>query len=197
MMVQRLTPPKKGKTMAKILVPLATGFEEIEAVTIIDVLRRANNSVVTVSLQDTLEVSGAHFITIQANTTLKNILNEEFDMIVLPGGGVGTQNLASNQMVQELLKKFKTQGKLIGAICAAPYALHTAKVLNTQYTCYPSFEKKIKEEGYEPNSAVVIDGNVITSRGPATAMAFSLAIVKILNGTQTCENLKKEMLVTA
>lgn len=182
--------------MAKILVPLATGFEEIEAVTIIDVLRRANNTVVTASLQDTLEVAGAHFITIQANQTLKAVFDEEFDMIVLPGGGVGTQNLASNQLVQELLKKFKKQEKLIGAICAAPYALHTAKVLNTNYTCYPSFEKKIKDEGYEPNSSVVIDGNVITSRGPATALCFALTLVKILNGTQTCENLKKELLVT-
>jgi 4-methyl-5(b-hydroxyethyl)-thiazole monophosphate biosynthesis len=182
--------------MAKILIPLATGFEEIEAVTLIDVLRRANNTVVTSSLQDTLDVAGAHFITIQANSTLKNVLNDEFDMIILPGGGVGTQNLASNQMVQELLKKFKAQRKLIGAICAAPYALHTAKVLNTNYTCYPSFEKKIKEEGYQPNSAVVIDDNVITSRGPATAMCFALTIVKILNGTDACDQLTKELLVT-
>lgn len=136
--------------MAKILVPLATGFEEIEAVTIIDVLRRAGNSVTTCSLQDTLEVAGAHFITIQANKTLKNVLDEAFDMIVLPGGGLGTQNLASNQLVQELLKKFKKEDKLIGAICAAPYALHTAGVLNENYTCYPSFERKFTKQVITP-----------------------------------------------
>ncbi|MGD9553343.1 MAG: DJ-1 family glyoxalase III [Arcobacteraceae bacterium] len=181
--------------MAKILVPLATGFEEIEAVTIIDVLRRAGNSVIACSLQDTLEVAGAHFITIQANKTLKNVLNEAFDMIVLPGGGVGTQNLASNHMVQELLKKFKKEDKLIGAICAAPYALHTAGVLNENYTCYPSFEKKIHETGYHSNEDVVIDQNVITSRGPATAMIFALKLVEILNGKTHAEQLKQDMLV--
>lgn len=181
--------------MAKILVPLATGFEEIEAVTIIDVLRRAGNSVTTCSLQDTLEVAGAHFITIQANKTLKNVLDEAFDMIVLPGGGLGTQNLASNQLVQELLKKFKKEDKLIGAICAAPYALHTAGVLNENYTCYPSFEKKIHETGYHSNEDVVIDQNVITSRGPATAMIFALKLVEILNGKPNAEQLKQDMLV--
>lgn len=181
--------------MAKILVPLATGFEEIEAVTIIDVLRRAGNSVIACSLQDTLEVAGAHFITIQANKTLKNVLNEEFDMIVLPGGGLGTQNLSSNQMVQELLKKFKKDDKLIGAICAAPYALHTAGVLNQNYTCYPSFEKKIHETGYHSNEDVVIDQNVITSKGPATAMSFALKLVEILNGKPNAEQLKQDMLV--
>lgn len=181
--------------MAKILVPLATGFEEIEAVTIIDVLRRAGNSVTTCSLQDTLEVAGAHFITIQANKTLKNVLDEAFDMIVLPGGGLGTQNLASNQLVQKLLKKFKKEDKLIGAICAAPYALHTAGVLNENYTCYPSFEKKIHETGYHSNEDVVIDQNVITSRGPATAMIFALKLVEILNGKPNAEQLKQDMLV--
>lgn len=181
--------------MAKILIPLATGFEEIEAVTIIDVLRRAGNTVITCSLQDTLEVAGAHFITIQANHTLKSVFDNPFDMIVLPGGGQGTQNLASNHMVQELLKKFKKEDKLIGAICAAPYALHTAGVLNPNYTCYPSFEKKIHETGYQPNEDVVVDGNVITSRGPATAMTFALELVKILNGKPSCEQLKNDMLI--
>jgi 4-methyl-5(b-hydroxyethyl)-thiazole monophosphate biosynthesis len=185
----------KETPMAKILVPLATGFEEIEAVTIIDLLRRASNHVVTCSLQDTLEVSGAHFITIQANATIKSVLNENFDMIVLPGGGQGTQNLASNKTVQELLKKFKVEKKLIPAICAAPYALHTAGVLNKKYTCYPSFEKKIGETGYCPNEDVVIDGNVITSKGPSTAMSFALELVKLLNGQESFKQLKTELLI--
>jgi len=180
--------------MAKILVPLAKGFEEIEAVTIIDILRRANNEVTTCSLGSSLEVLGAHNITIHADESIDISKNRTFDMIVLPGGGEGTQNLASNESVQTLLKEFKQNNKFIAAICAAPYALHTANVLNTNYTCYPSFEEKISLKGYSTQS-VVIDEKVITSRGPATAMLFSLELVKVLNGLEVYVQLKSDLLL--
>jgi 4-methyl-5(b-hydroxyethyl)-thiazole monophosphate biosynthesis len=115
-------------------------------------------------------------------------------MIVLPGGLPNAFTLAENEKVQTLLKEFKQQNKNIGAICAAPYALHTAGVLNQNYTCYPSFEKKIKDEGYHDSDAIVIDGNVITSRGPGTAMSFGLEIVRVLCDEATYENIKSGLL---
>ena len=181
--------------MSKVLVPLAKGFEEIEAVSIIDVLRRDNNEVVTCSLSSSLEVIGAHNIVILADEFIENSKNKEFDMIVLPGGAEGTQNLASNQEVQSLLKELKQSNKFIAAICAAPYALHTADVLNTNYTCYPSFEEKISLKGYSTNS-VVTDDKVITSRGPSTAIIFALELVKNLNGQEQYEQLKSDLLLS-
>ena len=94
-----------------------------------------------------------------------------------------------------LLKEFKEADKNIGAICAAPYALHKAEVLNTNYTCYPSFEQKIRENGYHKKDAVVIDDNVITSRGPATAMLFALEIVNILCGEEKYLEIKNGLLL--
>ena len=165
--------------MAKIIVPISNGFEEIEAITIIDVCKRANIEV-TIAAVEELETIGAHGIKIIADTNIENITCDDFDMIVLPGGLPNAFTLAENEKVQSLLKEFKEKNKKIGAICAAPYALHKAGVLNKNFTCYPSFEQKIKLEGYQANDSVVIDENIITSRGPATAMSFALEIVNIL-----------------
>jgi len=181
--------------MSKIIVPIAEGFEEIEAVCIIDVCRRAGIEVVTAGVE-TLSVKGANAITIETDLLLNDVDSTDIDMIVLPGGGKGTEILASNKQVQHLLKEFKQKDKLIGAICAAPYALHTAGVLNQNYTCYPSFEKKIRIEGYEATKKVVIDGKVITSRGPGTAICFALEIVKTLCGEKTYEGIKQGVLAS-
>ena len=179
--------------MAKILVPLASGFEEIEAISIIDVVRRTNIEVITASMDDNLLVKGANNINIQANTNINSINIEEFDMIVLPGGWGGTDILASNETVQDMLKFMKKE-KIVAAICAAPYALHKAGVLSHNYTCYPSVEEKIRLDGYHNSSSVVIDGNVITSRGPGTAICFALQIVKKLQDDKTYEELKEGLL---
>ena len=165
--------------MANILIPISNGFEEIEAISIIDVCRRANIEVTIAAVED-LTTIGAHNIKIQADCKIEDISSDNFDMIVLPGGLPNAFTLAENSRVQLLLKEFKDKNKKIGAICAAPYALYKAGVLNKNYTCYPSFEKKIKEDGYFSNKDIVIDDKVITSRGPATAMIFALEIVKIL-----------------
>lgn len=185
----------KGFNMAKIVLPLANGFEEIEAITIIDVNRRAGNEVIACSLEESLEVLGANGITVKADCVIEDLDALSFDMIVLPGGAVGTEALSKHQGLQSILKEFKKSEKMIGAICAAPYALHTAGVLNTNYTCYPSFETKIRKEGYHPTHSIIVDDNVITSRGPGTAMCFALEIVKMLNGETKFEELKKGMLV--
>ena len=132
--------------MAKILVPIANGFEEIEAISVIDICRRAGIEVVTAGVEDKVLI-GAHNIKIEMDKKIDEVKSSDFDMIVLPGGLPNAFTLAEDKDVQRLLKEFEEKNKKIGAICAAPYALHKAGVLNQNYTCYPSFEKKIKDDG--------------------------------------------------
>ena len=180
--------------MAKILVTISNGFEEIEAVSIIDICRRAGIEVVTAGVEDKVLI-GAHSIKIEMDKRVDEVNSSDFDMIVLPGGLPNAFTLADNEKVQSLLKEFKEKDKNIGAICAAPYALHKAGVLNENFTCYPSFEQKIKLNGYHEDDAVVIDNKVITSRGPATAMIFALEIVTILCGEETSTEVKNGLLM--
>ncbi|MFT5661740.1 MAG: 4-methyl-5(b-hydroxyethyl)-thiazole monophosphate biosynthesis [Sulfurimonas sp.] len=183
--------------MRTVLVPLAKGFEEIEAVTIIDVLRRAQIDVIVASLDHVALVQGANGIVIEADVALDNVLTDILDMIVLPGGWDGTYVLADDENVQNILKEMNAQGKNIAAICAAPFALNKAGVLPQNFTCYPSVEEKIREDGYQGDKAMVVeDGNVMTSRGPGTSMCFALAIVKKLEGEETYNMLKDGLLAT-
>ncbi len=179
--------------MATVCVPLAKGFEEIEAVSLIDVMRRGGIEVIVAGVNEEL-VTGANGITVKADTDIKNVVAEDLDMVVLPGGWEGTRNLAENPIVQELLKEMKAKEKIVGAICAAPFALKAAGVLSEHYTCYPSVEKEIGEEGYTDREKVVIDGNVMTSRGPGTALCFGLAIVRELVGEETYQSLREGLL---
>jgi len=178
--------------MAKILVPIANGFEEIEAISVIDICRRAGIEVVTAGVEDKVLI-GAHNIKIEMDKKIDEVKSSDFDMIVLPGGLPNAFTLAEDINVQNLLKEFKVKRKKIAAICAAPYALHKADVLNKNFTCYPSFEEKIRLDGYSKED-VVVDENIITSRGPATAMKFALEIVKTLTSKETYENVKNGLL---
>lgn len=180
--------------MPKIIVPISNGFEEIEAISVIDICRRANIEVKIAAVEELLTV-GAHNIKIQADCKIEDINSDDFDMIVLPGGLPNAFTLAENNKVQSLLKEFKEKKKKIAAICAAPYALHKADVLNKNFTCYPSFEEKIRLNGYHNNDSIVIDNDVITSRGPATAMVFALEIVNILCGEETYNQVKNGLLL--
>jgi len=183
--------------MKRVLVPLANGFEEIEAVTIIDVLRRAGVDVVVGALGEEMLVKGANSITIQADTSVSKISSDELDMIVLPGGWDGTYALADDANVQRLLREMDSKGKNIAAICAAPFALNKAGVLKEKYTCYPSVEEQIDKDGYMGDSSMVVeDQNVMTSRGPATALCFSLEIVKKLQGEESYKALKEGLLAS-
>ena len=184
--------------MALVLLPLAQGFEEVEAVSLIDVLRRGGIGVRVASVdphKDNNLVLGANGITLQADTNIKNVVSEDFDMILLPGGWENTYTLAENETVQTLLKEFKAKEKIIGAICAAPYALNKAGVLGDDYTCYPGTEEEINKQGYRDDQAVVIDGNIMTSRGPGTALCFGLEIVKRFSGEETYLAVKEGMLL--
>lgn len=181
--------------MSKVLVPIAEGFEEIEAVCIIDVLRRGGIDVIMGALNNEMLVKGANGITLQCDRSIEGISAEMIDMIVLPGGWGGTKALAQDKNVQNLLRSMDLIGKNIGAICAAPFALDTAGVLKEGYTCYPSVENEIKTSGFRGSErAVVESGNVMTSRGPGTAICFALAIVKKLSGEETYQALRGGLL---
>jgi len=179
--------------MAKALVLLAEGFEEIEGVTIIDILRRGGVEVNSAYLDDefaTNLVVGANGIVVEADMPLKTVLIDEYDIVVLPGGWGGTNRLAENKLVQEILKEFKAKGKWLAAMCAAPYALHVAGVLSKKYTCYPGVEEQIRPED-RVDEIVVVDEQVITSQGPGTAICFALEIVRQLNGEENFKMVKE------
>ena len=180
--------------MATVCVPLAKGFEEMEAVAMIDVMRRGGIEVIVAGVNGEL-ITGANGITLKADTDIKSVVADDLDMVALPGGWDGTYALADNPTVQSLLKEMKAKEKVVGAICAAPFALKAAGVLGEKYTCYPSVEEQIGNlEGYTDTQKVVEDGNVMTSRGPGTAICFGLAIVKRLVGEETYNQLKAGLL---
>jgi len=179
--------------MGQLCVPLANGFEEIEAITIIDICRRGGIDVITVGV-GAQTIVGAHDIPIITDCLITDVDTSSLDMIVLPGGWGGTEVLASNPRVQSILKQMKDNDKYIGAICAAPYALNAAEILSDNYTCYPSIENKIRTQGYDKNADTIIDGKIITSQGVGTAICFSLEIVKTLKGVDSYNKLKKEIL---
>ena len=181
--------------MAKILVPLAKGFEEIEAVSIIDVLRRAEIEVIVASLDENSLVEGANGISIKTNIELKDVATDTLDMIVLPGGWDGTYALADDEGVQNILKDMDSKSKPIGAICAAPFALNKAGVLKSKYTCYPSVEDQIQRDGYLGSEKMVVeDENIMTSRGIGTALCFALEIVKKFKGDEVYNAIKSGIL---
>ncbi|MEY4504434.1 MAG: hypothetical protein RL154_728, partial [Pseudomonadota bacterium] len=160
--------------MKKVLVILAEGFEELELVASVDVMRRAELGVVmaAVSSQETL-VKGAHGITIAADTFLESVDLTEFDALVLPGGFANAKTLSEDSAAQNAIKTFNANKKLVAAICAAPIALFSAGVLDCEFTCYPGCEEFIKS-GSHTSMSVVSAGNIITSKGPGTAICFGI-----------------------
>ncbi|MDK2799372.1 MAG: protein deglycase [Clostridiales bacterium] len=171
---------------------LADGFEEIEAITVIDVLRRAGIELKTVSIQNEM-VTGAHHIPVKADCFIDSIKAENMDMLILPGGMPGTTNLEQNEKVQELLKYAVDHNKWIAAICAAPMILGNKGYLkNVQSICYPGFEKYLKGAVIQDNR-VNVSGKFITSKGPGTAAEFAFAIVSILKGEELANKLQQTM----
>ncbi|MFK5970117.1 MAG: DJ-1/PfpI family protein [Candidatus Marithrix sp.] len=169
--------------MPKVLVPLAQGCEELEAVTIIDLLRRADITVITAGL-DAEPVIASRGIVLIPDTTLDIALKQEFDMVVLPGGLPGSDHLNSDLRIQTLLKKMQQQNKYTAAICAAPKVLARAGLLDGKLvTSYPG-TLEISPTINFIDKPVVRDGLVITSRGPGTAMDFALELIEILVGQE-------------
>ncbi|MBI5740735.1 MAG: DJ-1/PfpI family protein [Nitrospirae bacterium] len=180
--------------MSKVAVILADGFEEVEAMAIVDVLRRAEIDVVIAGLHEGA-VSSARKVRVLPDAVIDTVTAEDFDMIVLPGGQPGSDNLNADTRVKELIKDFHRKGKLTGAICAAPYVLANAGILEgKRATAFPSFRERLGGAVYEEKT-VVVDGNVLTSRGPGTALYFGLAIVERLSGKEKAEKIREAMLV--
>ena len=175
--------------MAKVAVILANGFEEIEALTVVDVLRRANISCDMVGFEE--QVTGSHDIQVTADRVFDGDLSD-YDLLVLPGGMPGSANLRDNQALISEIQAFNQEGKKISAICAAPIALHQAGVLKDKhFTCYDGVQEQIIDGIYQKET-VVVDGNLTTSRGPSTALAFAYELVDQLGGD--AESLRVGML---
>lgn len=180
--------------MSKILVPLAAGFEEIEAVTIIDVLRRAGLDVITAGIGSS-EIVGDHKIKVETDTEITAVDADDLEAVVLPGGMPGAANLSDNNELRNIIKKLNEDNKLCAAICADPIALAAAGILDgRKVTSYPGFDKDLTSSDYQEDR-VVIDDNIITGRGPGAAMEFAMALVEYLVDEETKIELKKSMLV--
>lgn len=181
--------------MKKILLFLAEGFEEIEALTVVDYLRRMDIGVDTCSITGEKQVKGAHEIPVLADMVLDELEKpEEYAGLVIPGGMPGATNLRDNSRVIELVKEFHKDGKLVAAICAGPIVLEEAGILEgREVTSYPGFEEELK--GIYKEDVVVKDGNIITARGPATAVYFALEILESLSDKNRVEDLKKDILL--
>lgn len=177
-----------------VYVHLADGFEEIEALTVVDVLRRANIAVEMVSMTESNMVRGAHDIVVTADLLFRDADYGECEMIVLPGGMPGTANLAKHEGLAGQLKTFAQNGRWIAAICAAPSVPGALALLKgKRATSYPGYESQMIGVDYS-EERVVRDGSLITSRGPGTAMEFALELVKVLKNEQSASALKKAMI---
>ncbi len=171
--------------MAKVLVPLAQGCEELEAVTIVDLLRRAGIEVITVSLDNEVIVA-SRGVRLIADALLDDVMQDDFDMIVLPCGLSGAERLDNDERIHYLLKKMQEEGSYTAAICAAPKVLANAGLLaGVRATGYPGLIDKMPLPDTElVDDPVVTDGKVITSRGPGTAMDFALELIEKLTGKE-------------
>lgn len=175
--------------MSRIAVFFANGFEEIEALTVVDLCRRAGIDTEMVSATGQRQVTGAHKIIITADKLFEEVNFDALDMIVLPGGMPGTKNLEAHPGLMEQLDRFYAEGKYVSAICAAPSVLgHRGILKGRRACCYPGFEEHL--DGAEVSfDNVCVSGNVITSRGMGTAISFALAIIGSLIGQQEASDL--------
>lgn len=167
----------------RVLVPLAQGCEELEAVTITDLLTRAGINVVSAGLDDKI-VTASRGMKLLPDSILDDVLDEDFDMIVLPGGLPGADHLNNDPRIQSLVKRLASNNKYTAAICAAPRVLATAGILEGKHaTSFPGALDKFPVDNlvYEEHG-VVVDGKVVTSRGPGTAMDFALTLIELLSG---------------
>ncbi len=180
--------------MSQVAVLLADGFEEIEAVTIVDVLRRADVQVRTLALKNK-SVRGAHGITMEADALLEQEHSRNWDLVVLPGGQPGANTLRDDPRVASLIERQLGQNRKVAAICAAPIALGAHGMLKgRRATCYPGFEDQLHEAKLTLDP-VVVDQDITTSRGPGTAMSFALSLVEQLKGKSQADAIRKGMLL--
>lgn len=177
-----------------VYVLLADGFEEIEALTPVDVLRRAGFDVSTVSIYDRFEVNGGHNIPVKADMLIDSMDVANDCCVILPGGAVGVQNLKASDKVREKVKKQNEKGGLIAAICAAPTLLSDMGILKGKTaTCYPDLRCELDCENVPKNADVVMDQNIITSSGAGTSGEFAFAICTVLGKADVSKKLRNGM----
>lgn len=175
--------------MKKVSVLLADGFEEIEALTVVDLLRRAQIYVDTISVNEEYTVRGSHGIPVVTEDLFDEVNFVEFDMIVLPGGMPGTLNLNDHAGVRRVVTDFAREGKYVAAICAAPTVLGNLGLLKgKRVTCYPAMEKEI-QGAVLAGVPVIADGNIITSQGVGTAIDFALKLIAVLVGDEKAKEI--------
>ncbi len=181
------------QNMKKVLVVLAPGFEEIETITSVDILRRAGARVTLAGIENSL-MEGSRGINIMPDCGFDEIDSNSFDLIVLPGGQPGTTNLQNDSRVKKIVCEMDDAGKTIAAICAAPLVLQSAGIIKgRRVTSHPSVREKLKDVKYS-EKRVEVDGNVITSQSPGTAMEFSLQLIEVLFGQERVEVVNKGVL---
>ena len=183
-------------TAKKVLVPIANGTEEIEAVCVIDVLRRAGVDVTVASVEDTLQVTASRRVKLVADRRIAECVDETYDLIALPGGMPGAVHLRDSKELEALLRRQQQEGRLYAAICAAPVVVlqHHGLLDRRQATCHPDFADQLKN-AEQVEARVVVDGACVTSRGPGTALEFALALVALLYDAQTAQDVAQRMLV--
>ena len=179
--------------MKRILIPLAPGFEEIEALAVVDILRRAGAEVLLAGTVDG-PIQGRNKIKILADTSLDSVKEQDFDMIVLPGGAVGTENLKKDPRIKDIVERLYKKGRLITAICAAPKVLSAIGITaGRTITSHPTVRTKLQREKLS-EERVVVDDNIITSQGPGTAIEFAFKLVEILLGKDKVAEVNKGVL---
>ena len=178
----------------KVAVYFATGYEEVEALSVVDVLRRGNIEVIMVGVTGET-VTGSHGISINMDKTIDKVDHSTIDMMVLPGGLPGADNLMANTTLTDNLKKFKEEGKWLAAICAAPSILGRLGLLKGEKAiCYPGFEDKLLEAEVV-NAKAVLSNKIITGIGPGAALDFALKIVEVIKGKEVVDTLKHQMVM--
>lgn len=181
--------------MSRVNIFLATGFEEVEALTVVDLLRRAGIETDMVSVTGELAVTGSHGITVKADRLFEEI-DDTAEMLVLPGGIPGTPNLKAHKGLAAMIVRYDAAGKYLAAICAAPTVYGELGLLQDRHaTCYPGMEDGLTG-AYPLTDSVVVDGHFITSRGLGTAIEFGLAIITLLKDDVTAEDLASKIVYT-
>ncbi len=179
-----------------VLVPIAEGFEMIEALTVVDIFRRASVQVDLASVTADKTVVSSHQVSVVADRLISDCVDENYDLIVIPGGVPGVDNLQKSQELKVLLENQKNSGKLYGAICAAPAVVLEAQGLleGKTATCHPLFTDRLKKKD-KIGEAVVVDGNCVTSRGAGTALEFALKLLEMLLGMQTRKEVEQGLAI--
>lgn len=182
--------------MSKVLVPIANGNEDIEAITIIDVLRRGGVEVTVASIHESKQVVMANGTKVEGDVLLTEVSEQLFDAVVLPGGMPGAEHLRDCKLLIDMLEKHDIEDALLAAICASPAVVFGTHgfVVDKQATCYPGFEAGLTGAEYLPNEPVVMDGNILTGKGPATAMVFALTVLGNLKGYETAQGVADGLL---